>query len=218
MRSGRWFLIRSHSRRLCFGGLGFLGLSVGGSFAALGLVGGFLRAALVFFGPVLTFLRRGKVCWNVILLGHCAGVLPGHLRRIHELGTIPAPAGEPKSWLPISQQHRVYPRACGGTVPQQPPCLCQYGLSPRLRGNRSRPIGRTYGPGSIPTRVGLAAVQTREDNVDKAHPRGAPGRTAPVGCRTRTRMGHPRAVARGVRPHGFRVGWLSGPSPAARGL
>ncbi len=39
-----------------------MGLSVGGSFAALGLVGGFLRAALVFFGPVLPFLRRGKVC------------------------------------------------------------------------------------------------------------------------------------------------------------
>ena len=73
------------------------------------------------------------------------------------------------------------------------------GVSPHplVRGNRSRPIGRTYGPGSIPTRVGLAAVQTREDNVDEAHP---------------------RPVARGVRPHGFRVGWLSGPSPAARGL
>ena len=62
MRSGRWFLIRSYSRRPCFGGLGFLGLSVGGSFAELGLVGGFLRAALVFFGPVLPYLRRGKVC------------------------------------------------------------------------------------------------------------------------------------------------------------
>ena len=73
MRSGRWFLIRSYSRRPCFGGLGFLGLSVGGSFAALGLVGGFLRAALVFFGPVPTFLRRGKVCWKVILLEESAG-------------------------------------------------------------------------------------------------------------------------------------------------
>ena len=74
MRSGRWFLIRSYSRRPCFGGLGFLGLSVGGSFAALGLVvGGFLRAALVFFGPVPTFLGSGKVCWKVILLGESAG-------------------------------------------------------------------------------------------------------------------------------------------------
>ena len=59
MRSGRWFLIRSYSRRPCFGGLG---LSVGGSFAALGLVvGGFLQAALVFFGPVPAFLGSGKV-------------------------------------------------------------------------------------------------------------------------------------------------------------
>ena len=71
MRSGRWFLIRSYSRRPCFGGLG---LVVGGSFAALGLVvGGFLRAALVFFGPVPTFLGSGKVCWKVILLGESAG-------------------------------------------------------------------------------------------------------------------------------------------------
>ena len=74
MRSGRWFLIRSYSRRPCFGGLGFSGLSVGGSFAALGLVvGGFLRAALVVFGPVPTFLGSGKVCWKVILLGESAG-------------------------------------------------------------------------------------------------------------------------------------------------
>ena len=77
MRSGRWFLIRSYSRRPCFGGLGFFGLSVGGSFAALGLVvGGFLQAALVFFGPVPTFLGSGKVCWKVILLGESAGIDP----------------------------------------------------------------------------------------------------------------------------------------------
>ena len=113
MRSGRWFLIRSYSRRPCFGGLG---LSVGGSFAALGLVvGGFLQAALVFFGPVPTFLGSGKVCWKVILLGESAG--------------------EPCPPVGANPNQRVYPRACGGTVAWQLRRTLAAGLSPRLRGN-----------------------------------------------------------------------------------
>ena len=54
--------------------------------------------------------------------------------KVHR--SIPAPAGEPPLGVGPAGQHRVYPRACGGTgyLIGVHPRGC--GLSPRLRGNR----------------------------------------------------------------------------------
>ena len=53
--------------------------------------------------------------------------------------SIPARAGEPIPAVRPPGGHRVYPRACGGTAcnPDRPPVF--EGLSPRVRGNHSRP-------------------------------------------------------------------------------
>ena len=53
-------------------------------------------------------------------------------------GSIPARAGEPgrKSSRIISW--KVYPRACGGTVPLDQRAMAIEGLSPRVRGNHGR--------------------------------------------------------------------------------
>ena len=69
-------------------------------------------------------------------------------------GSIPAPAGEPKTPGKWSSSATVYPRACGGTrqVIHQP--LQVLGLSPRLRGNRGRVPDSLSSYGSIPAPAG----------------------------------------------------------------
>jgi len=49
--------------------------------------------------------------------------------------SIPAPAGEPNACPTNGVQKRVYPRACGGTLPSALMFQRDIGLSPRLRGN-----------------------------------------------------------------------------------
>ena len=58
--------------------------------------------------------------------------------------SIPARAGEPPCSGLGGATAEVYPRACGGTVWLHTPALGGGGLSPRVRGNRSRgcPNGR----------------------------------------------------------------------------
>ena len=129
-----------------------MGLSVGGSFAALGLVvGGFLRAALVFFGPVLTFLRRGKVCWKVILLGHCAG--------------------EPSREPPPSPPWGVYPRVGGGTHQLPLRRGAVHGLSPRGRGNLQHQINACLPLGSIPAWAGEPVCRSCSLLTSRVYPR-----------------------------------------------
>ena len=68
--------------------------------------------------------------------------------------SIPACAGEPNPAHPGASARGVYPRVCGGTDgdPGQPPI--QWGLSPRVRGNRGC-RGRPGKPaGSIPACAG----------------------------------------------------------------
>ena len=54
------------------------------------------------------------------------------------VGSIPARAGEPGWRLYGMGPHRVYPRACGGTVMADFVSDPSGGLSPRVRGNPSR--------------------------------------------------------------------------------
>ena len=73
-----------------------------------------------------------------------------------ETGSIPAPAGEPRSNGKLAEAwYKVYPRACGGT------CYLRFGrvpfvvgLSPRLRGNRWRSARTNRDHRSIPAPAG----------------------------------------------------------------
>ncbi len=71
-----------------------------------------------------------------------------------DCGSIPACAGEPEHALIISMNMRVYPRVCGGTSMRNTPIFSQWGLSPRVRGNRAAYNHRCRGTGSIPACAG----------------------------------------------------------------
>ena len=69
-------------------------------------------------------------------------------------GSIPACAGEPGWASPPQVLQPVYPRVCGGTPPPDRLRGDQQGLSPRVRGNRARPIAECVYTGSIPACAG----------------------------------------------------------------
>ena len=68
--------------------------------------------------------------------------------------SIPARAGEPGAPCWSSKTLWVYPRACGGTGVMLISSTPQYGLSPRVRGNRCHWAHPPRGPRSIPARAG----------------------------------------------------------------
>ena len=69
-------------------------------------------------------------------------------------GSIPACAGEPRRIPTRRSEHRVYPRVCGGTTGRAARVGKAWGLSPRVRGNRSG-VGVSAVPvGSIPACAG----------------------------------------------------------------
>ena len=70
------------------------------------------------------------------------------------LRSIPAYAGEPTTLGPAPKPKRVYPRVCGGTVRNAGADASRKGLSPRMRGNRSFPLGMAGGHRSIPAYAG----------------------------------------------------------------
>ena len=53
-------------------------------------------------------------------------------------GSIPACAGEPRMFGPLTRAGWVYPRVCGGTPAARYARALEFGLSPRVRGNRLR--------------------------------------------------------------------------------
>ena len=70
-------------------------------------------------------------------------------------GSIPARAGEPFSSIFTGSTRRVYPRACGGTAPDEAPAFdsCPR-VYPRVRGNHPSGTSRGDVDGSIPARAG----------------------------------------------------------------
>ena len=68
--------------------------------------------------------------------------------------SIPAYAGEPRHYQPISARVAVYPRVCGGTPGIARRRHSLWGLSPRMRGNRFPPLPASLPPGSIPAYAG----------------------------------------------------------------
>ena len=106
-----------------------------------------------------------RVCGGTTTCTRLGGLLAGlsprvrgnrHLKRCGVLrgGSIPACAGEPRGRCSRRRGRRVYPRVCGGTSYSAFPRKPGWGLSPRVRGNRTqRPTGRTL-DGSIPACAG----------------------------------------------------------------
>ena len=70
------------------------------------------------------------------------------------IGSIPAPAGEPRLHPARRDRGLVYPRACGGTSLTCDGCWGWLGLSPRLRGNRVVADAVHHAVGSIPAPAG----------------------------------------------------------------
>ncbi len=91
------------------------------------------------------------------------------------VGSIPAPAGEPSSpggFLSIPQ---VYPRACGGTADILDYVICDGGLSPRLRGNRSILVSSIAAEGSIPAPAGEPSLTVLTSCYRWVYPRACGG-------------------------------------------
>ena len=110
-------------------------------------------------------------------------------------GSIPACAGEPVAPSISSRAAGVYPRVCGGTERPPRPVGARQGLSPRVRGNRSRPAAAGAASGSIPACA------------------GEPG--APGALRRRSRV-YPRVCGGTPQDGGGQVK-LQGLSPRVRG-
>ena len=91
-----------------------------------------------------------RVCGGTVNQAVCGDRLQGLSPRVRgnpdhgddgasALRSIPACAGEPRLSIPSSPCLQVYPRVCGGTRSCRAfPARCG-GLSPRVRGNRSKP-------------------------------------------------------------------------------
>ena len=131
------------------------------------------------------------------------------------LGSIPACAGEP--WPPRRKpcETKVYPRVCGGTSVGRRPVGDEKGLSPRVRGNRTRGGGAPPPAGSIPACAGEPHVARSTTSTARVYPRvcggtsGCPSRaSAAPGLSPRVR-GNQLGVKRKVR--------VSGSIPACAG-
>ena len=86
-------------------------------------------------------------------------------------GSIPACAGEPRSPIFRKSVTRVYPRVCGGTPAVMNQVDREWGLSPRVRGNRFiKAFGGVY-RGSIPACAGEPASLLAFNFSNRVYPR-----------------------------------------------
>ena len=85
--------------------------------------------------------------------------------------SIPACAGEPPGISVCPYAMPVYPRVCGGTVARALALLPLLGLSPRVRGNRRRMVGRMQGRRSIPACAGEPGARGRPCRACRVYPR-----------------------------------------------
>ena len=102
--------------------------------------------------------------------------------------SIPAPAGEPDPDNLRSPPSRVYPRACGGTLPASRSDTAEGGLSPRLRGNPSGTFATSAATGSIPAPAGEPSACRAVSISSRVYPRACGG-TSPVSTSSRARAG-----------------------------
>ncbi len=138
-------------------------------------------------------------------------------------GPIPARAGEPSSWTPLSEWVRAYPRPRGGAESRPAEEHDPAGLSPPARGSPDRRPTRPRRLGPIPARAGEPRFASWSSRSDRAYPRPRGG-AAPVSTGTAglnglsppARGSRPRAVLNyiHVRPIPARAGEPSGPEPS----
>ena len=125
-------------------------------------------------------------------------VLDAHI----EIRSIPARAGEPACTWDKPEKGGVYPRACGGTRLHLGQAGERWGLSPRVRGNRSDRRTRADKVRSIPARAGEPRSHPLRwyDPVGLSpRVRGNPPVPAPVPAPFRSipaRAGEPPAIPR----------------------
>ena len=74
--------------------------------------------------------------------------------QTHDVGSIPACAGEPGLGIQLLSAERVYPRVCGGTIYESRHVVEGKGLSPRVRGNPPEAAAGRSQQGSIPACAG----------------------------------------------------------------
>ena len=106
-------------------------------------------------------------------------------------GSIPACAGEPYATEREERATRVYPRVCGGTMIASSQQITTWGLSPRVRGNRSRSGYPSDCSGSIPACAGEPAL---------ALARTAPPGVYPRVCGGTSTCSSSNSAARGLSP------------------
>ena len=95
--------------------------------------------------------------------------------RVRWCGSIPARAGEPGTPTTIAGSVSVYPRACGGTFLGVAPPATDYGLSPRVRGNRVELDAVAEPDRSIPARAGEPEQTVGRRRLFGVYPRACGG-------------------------------------------
>ena len=139
-----------------------------------------------------------------------------HLDRVtEEEGSIPASAGEPRAPARRSRGTRVYPRECGGTSLESSPSSSREGLSPRVRGNRSRRGDQDGDVRSIPASAGEPHHRRTRQQHRAVYPRECGGTRAETSRGTASRGLSPRV--RGNLPAPVRVRVYQGSIPASAG-
>ena len=132
-----------------------------------------------------------------------------------DVGSIPACAGEPGSFVQSIRSSRVYPRVCGGTTIRDFMVTNLPGLSPRVRGNLPlRPV-RLWPGGSIPACAGEPHLRDGVFGTRRVYPRVCGG-TA-FTSRSRDDMAGLSPRVRGNPSVTPNSGALSGSIPACAG-
>ena len=86
-------------------------------------------------------------------------------------GPIPACAGQPKNEDHAVAPRWAYPRVCGATYDTKAGQRCSLGLSPRVRGNLSKPEDFNLLFGPIPACAGQPRSGSRQKGHRRAYPR-----------------------------------------------
>ena len=102
--------------------------------------------------------------------------------------SIPACTGEPNEPEPVAGQYGVYPRVYGGTLSRHADPAIGIGLSPRVRGNRSRGTERNLLTRSIPACTGEPFLMHGKPSFNRVYPR-VYGGTPPARGKIRPRAG-----------------------------
>ena len=136
-------------------------------------------------------------------------------REEFAVGSIPACAGKPQSYLAKQMQTRVHPRVCGEARGQFVKAAQHMGPSPRVRGSLQSGDQGQPGDGSIPACAGKPPAGVRSPPAPRVHPRVC-GEARAVGCRGLGASG-PSPRVRGSQPPESSPCSASGSIPACAG-